>query len=103
MLKIIMKNYQLNYFMRRKYIKIFKEKYKLLKSKSGIIKLVFLATLQCTVFENDIVQNISGLHFATKDSRKLYIQKMQLLQQAKSGFVVNYFTDNNKKALKKTI
>lgn len=77
------------------------EIYKLLTSKLGIIKLTLME--QFELFDFDLVQNIYGLHFVRKDSKKLNNQKRQLLQQVNSGFQVDYSVDNIQKVLRKIV
>lgn len=77
------------------------ERYRILKSKFGMMKAIFLENLNDTLFDSDIMQNLCGLKFVRKDSSKLNKQKKQLLQQVRSGYEINYQTETMNKALKK--
>ena len=78
------------------------EKYKILKSKLGMMKATLLQYLDDSLFDSDIMQNLCGLKFVREDSSKLNKQKKQLLQQVRSGYEVNYHTAKiNKSLLKK--
>lgn len=66
------------------------ELYKLLSSKLGMMKIKILDTLNDTIFETDLMQNLYGLKLVIKDSFKLNGLKRQLLQQVKNGYEVSY-------------
>lgn len=78
------------------------EKYKLLSSRLGMLKIGILETLNDTLYDPDLVQNLCGLNFVKKDSSKLSSQKKQLLQQLRNNFEVNYETDQIQKVLQRT-
>lgn len=78
------------------------ERYKLLSSKLGMLKIGILETLNYTLYDPDLVQNLCGLKFVRKDSSKLSSQKKQLLQQLKNNFEVNYETAQIQKVLQRT-
>ncbi len=48
---------------------------------------------------SDIVQNIGVIYFILNDKKKLKLQQIELLKQAKNGFIVNYESDTMKKIL----
>lgn len=75
--------------------------YRHLNSKLGRLKLMILDNLNDTLFDPDLVQNLCGLRFVTKDSSKLNLQKRRLLNQVNSGFEVDYNTEPMQKALTK--
>lgn len=77
------------------------EKYKLLSSKLGMMKVAILETLNDSLFDYDLMQYLAGLKFVLNDSAKLNKQKRQLLQQVRSGYAVDYESDSMQKALKK--
>jgi hypothetical protein len=77
------------------------ERYKLIKSPTGMIRQSILMYLDDTLFDPDIMQDLSGLMFVRRDSRKLNKQKKQLLQQVKSGFEVDYQSEEMCKVIHK--
>lgn len=77
------------------------ERYKLLSSKLGMLKIVILNILNDTLYDPDLVQYLCGLKFVRKDSSKLSSQKKQLLQQLRNNFEVNYETEQIQKVLKR--
>ena len=77
------------------------ERYDILKSNLGLIKLVILDKLNSKLEDFDIIQNLYNLKFVRKDSSKLNEQKKQLLKQVKNGYEVNYQTITMQKALQK--
>lgn len=77
------------------------ERYKLLSSKLGTIKIRLSKILNDSLFELDIMQYLCGLNFVRKDSSKLNKQKRILLQQVRNGYKVDYQTDTMQKALQK--
>lgn len=78
------------------------ERYKLLSSKLGMLKIGILETLNDTLYDPDLVQYLCGLKFVRRDSSKLSSQKKQLLQQLKNNFEVNYETEQIQKVLQRT-
>lgn len=78
------------------------ERYKLLSSKLGMLKVGILETLNDTLFDPDLVQYLCGLKFIKNDSSKLSSQKRQLLQQLRNNFEVNYETEPIQKVLQRT-
>lgn len=78
------------------------ERYKLLSSKLGMLKIVILNILNDTLYDPDLVQYLCGLKFVRKDSSKLSSQKKQLLQQLRNNFEVNYETEQIQKVLNRT-
>lgn len=78
------------------------ERYKLLSSKLGMLKIGILETLNDTLYDPDLAQYLCGLKFVRKDSSKLSSQKKQLLQQLRTNFEVNYETDQIQKVLQRT-
>lgn len=78
------------------------EIYALLSSKLGMLKVEFLETLNDTLYDSDLIQNICGLQFVRKDSSKLSSQKKQLLQQLRNNFEVDYETEQIQKVLQRT-
>lgn len=78
------------------------ERYKLLSSKLGMLKIEILNILNNTLYDPDLVQYLCGLKFVRKDSSKLSSQKRQLLQQLRNNFEVNYETEQIQKVLKRT-
>lgn len=77
------------------------ERYKLLSSKLGMLKIVILNILNDTLYDPDLVQYLCGLKFVRKNSSKLSSQKKQLLQQLRNNFEVNYETEQIQKVLKR--
>ena len=77
------------------------ERYNLLSSNLGIIKVGILQILDDLVYDSDIMQYLCGLKFVRKDSSKLNKQKRQLLSQAKSGYEIDYQTEAMQKALQR--
>ena len=77
------------------------ERYRLIRSKLGMMKIAILDTLDSTLFDLDIMQNLYGLKFATIDSFKLNKQKRQLLQQVRNGYKVDYESPKMQDALQK--
>ena len=77
------------------------ERYKLLSSKAGILKLGILETLNDTLFDPDLAQYLYGLNFVRKDSSKLSSQKRQILHQVRNDFKVDYESEQFKKVLQK--
>ena len=75
--------------------------YKLLRTKSGILKTNILGFLNDSFFDIDLIQNLCGLNFARKDSSKLNKQKRQLCHEIRSGYEINYETEGMQKALQK--
>lgn len=75
------------------------EKYKLLSSKLGMMKVSILEILNDSLFDYDLMQYLAGLKFVLNDSSKLNKQKRQLLQQVRSGYVVDYESDSMQKTL----
>ena len=75
--------------------------YKLLKSPVGNIQWSIITFLNEVVFDPDIMQDLSGLMFVRRDSRKLNKQKKQLLQQVKNGFEVDYQSEEMCKVIHK--
>ena len=75
--------------------------YKLLKSPVGNIQWSIITFLNEVVFDPDIMQDLSGLMFVRRDSRKLNKQKKQLLQQVTSGFEVDYQSEEMCKVIHK--
>lgn len=75
--------------------------YKLLKSPLGTIQWPIITFLNEVVFDSDIMQDLSGLMFVRRDSRKLNKQKKQLLEQVKSGFEVDYQSEEMCKVIHK--
>lgn len=51
------------------------ERYKLLSSRLGMLKIGILETLNDTLYDHDLVQYLCGLYFVKKDSSKLSPQK----------------------------
>ena len=78
------------------------ERYKLLSSKLGMLKIEILNILNNTLYDPDLVQYLCGLKFVRKDSSKLSSRKKQLLQQIRNNFEVNYETEQIQKVLKQT-
>lgn len=78
------------------------ERYKLLSSKLGMLKIGILETLNDTLYDPDLVQYLCGLKFVRRDSSKLSSQKKQLLQQLRNNFEVNYETEQIQKVLQRT-
>ena len=79
------------------------EMYRLLKSKFGNIKIIFLENLNNNLFGSDLIQNLYGLKFILNDSSRLKQQKRQLEQQVRSGYEVNYQTDTLQKKFKSNL
>ena len=77
------------------------ERYDLLSSKLGMIKVGILEMLNDSLYDSDIMQYLCGLKFVRKDSSKLNKQKRQLLSQSRSGYEVNYETRTIQKALQR--
>ncbi|MGN1268400.1 MAG: hypothetical protein ACI4U0_02720 [Candidatus Aphodocola sp.] len=77
------------------------EIYKLLSSRLGLLKIGILETLNDTLYDPDLVQNLCGLNFVRKDSSKLSPQKKQLLLQLRNGSEVNYETEQIQKVLQR--
>ncbi|MCI6266789.1 MAG: hypothetical protein MR598_08105 [Erysipelotrichaceae bacterium] len=77
------------------------EIYKLLSSRLGLLKTGILETLNDTLYDPDLVQNLCGLNFVRKDSSKLSPQKKQLLLQLRNGSEVNYETEQIQKVLQR--
>lgn len=77
--------------------------YRLLKSKFGNIKIIFLENLNNNLFGSDLIQNLYGLKFILNDSSRLKQQKRQLEQQVRSGYEVNYQTDTLQKKFKSNL
>ena len=77
------------------------ERYKLIKSPTGMIRQSILTFLDDTLFDLDAMQDLSGLMFVRRDSRKLNKQKKQLLQEVKSGFEVDYQSEEMCKVIHK--
>ena len=75
--------------------------YKLLRTKSGILKTNILGFLNDSFFDIDLIQNLCGLNFVRKDSSKLNKQKRQLFHEIRSGYEINYETEGMQKALQK--
>ena len=75
------------------------ERYKLLSSSLGMLKIGILETLNDTLYDPDLVQYLCGLKFVRKDSSKLSSQKKRLLQQLRNNFEVNYETEQMQKVL----
>lgn len=78
------------------------ERYKLLSSKLGMLKIGILETLNDTLYDPDLVQYLCGLKFVRRDSSKLSSQKRQLLRQLRNNFEVNYETVQIQKVLQRT-
>lgn len=77
------------------------ERYKLIKSPTGMLRQSILEFLDDTLYDLDTVQDLSGLMFVRRDSRKLNKQKKQLLQEVKSGFEVDYQSEEMCKVIHK--
>lgn len=77
--------------------------YRLLKSKFGNIKIIFLENLNNNLFGSDLIQNLYGLKFILNDSSRLKQRKRQLEQQVRSGYEVNYQTDTLQKKFKSNL
>lgn len=77
------------------------ERYKLLSSRLGMLKIGILGTLNDTLYDPDLVQYLCGLNFVKKDSSKLSPQKKQLLLQLRKGSEVNYETEQIQKVLQR--
>lgn len=77
------------------------ERYDLLSSKLGMLKVGILEMLNDSLYDPDIMQYLCGLKFVRKDSSKLNKQKRQLLSQARSGYEVDYQTKTMQKALQR--
>lgn len=77
------------------------ERYDLLSSKLGMIKVGILEILNDSLYDLDIMQNLCGLKFVRKDSSKLNKQKRQLLSQVRCGYEVDYQTETMQKALQR--
>ena len=77
------------------------ERYKLISSKLGKMKIAILEILNDSIFDLDLMQNLYGLKFAIKDSFKLNRQKKQLLQQVRNGYKVDYEDDTIQYTLQK--
>ena len=77
------------------------ERYKLLSSKLGILKIEILETLNDILYDTDLIQYLYGLNFVRKDSLKLSTKKKQLLYQLKNNFEVNYETEPIQKTLQR--
>lgn len=77
------------------------ERYKLLSSNIGMIKIGVLEYLNDTLFDLDLVQNLCGLRFVRKDSLKLVYQKKEILKQLNNNYEVNYESEELKKILKR--
>ena len=77
------------------------ERYDILSSKLGMLKAGILESLNDSLYDPDIMQNLCGLKFVRKDSSKLNSQKRQLLSQVRSGYEVDYQTETMQKALQR--
>lgn len=77
------------------------ERYDILRSKLGMLKAGILESLNDSLYDPDIMQYLCGLKFVRKDSSKLNKQKRQLLNQARSGYEVDYQTETMQKALQR--
>ncbi len=77
------------------------ERYKLISSKLGMMKIAILERLNDTLFDPDLMQNLYGLMFATIDSFKLNRQKRKLLEQVRDGYKVDYESPRMQYALQK--
>ena len=77
------------------------ERYKIIKSPTGMLRISILDFLDDTLFDSDTMEELSGLMFVRRDSRKLSKQKKQLIQQVKSGFEVNYQSEEMCKVIHK--
>lgn len=77
------------------------EKYRLLSSKLGQLKVGLLEQLDDSLYDSDAMQNLYALHFIKKDSRKLNEQKRKLLNQVENGYIVDYQSDTIQKALQR--
>lgn len=78
------------------------DRYKLLSSTFGILKMGILTTLNDALYDPDLVQYLCGLNFVRKDSSKLFFQKKLLLHQLRNNFEVNYETEQLQKILHRT-
>lgn len=77
------------------------ERYKLIKSPTGMLRQSILTFLDDTLFDLDTMQDLSGLMFIRRDSRKLNKQKKQLLQEVRSGYLVDYQSEEMCKVIRK--
>ena len=77
------------------------ERYKLIKSPTGMLRQSILIFLDDIVFDPDDMQNLSGLMFVRRDSAKLNKQKKKLLQEARSGYLVDYQSEEMCKVIRK--
>lgn len=75
------------------------EYYKMICFKFGLLKMNLLDFFGDLFCEADLMQNVCGLSFVKKDSAKLTYQKKKLLRQVKSGFEVDYESEQIKKIL----
>ena len=77
------------------------ERYKLISSKLGMMKMAILEILNDSIFDPDLMQNLYGLKLATIDSFKLNRQKRKLLEQVRNGYKVDYESPKIQYALRK--
>ena len=81
----------------------YEELYKIETSKLKTIIYSVLAILEDSILDYDIFQNLYGMKKVIEDSSKLTNQRRILLSQAKSGFAVDYETENMQKTKQKVI
>ncbi len=74
------------------------EIYNIQKSKIKFLKLFILISLSDKLFESDLLGDLYILKRVLQDSSKLNNQRNILLSQMKSGFIVDYETENMQKA-----
>lgn len=77
------------------------EKYKLLGSRLGMLKVKLFQTLDDSLYDLDLIQNLCGLNLVRKDSLKLSFQKRQIFHQLKNNCEVNYETEQIQKVLQR--
>lgn len=77
------------------------ERYKIISSKLGMMKMEILEILNDSIFDPDLMQNLYGLKLATIDSFKLNRQKRKLLEQVRDGYKVDYESPRMQYALQK--
>lgn len=77
------------------------EIYRILKSPIGRLRWTVLEYLNDTLFDIDSLDELSSIMFIRRDSRKLNKQKKQLLEQVKSGFEVDYQSEEMCKVIHK--
>lgn len=76
------------------------EIYKILTSLLRTLKYGFTDYLRCLIFNFDLSENLYILREVLDDSKRLNVQKQILMNQAKSGFEVDYSSSNMEKVLK---